>query len=86
MEWVENNFDCSGICTEVNYYMFSDINRGLPKVNCETKIYNAGVKYSQGIAIFCIVIAAFLLNCFIFTIILCCQKKPDANTEIAAKK
>ena len=38
MEWVEEHFDCSGICTFVNYYIFSDINRGLPAIDCEYKI------------------------------------------------
>ena len=31
MTWAEENLDCAGICTPVDYYIFSDVNRGLPE-------------------------------------------------------
>ena len=31
LTWIENSFDCSGLCTQQQFYLFSDINRGQPK-------------------------------------------------------
>jgi hypothetical protein len=33
LEWMEEEFDCAGLCTEIDYYLFSDINEGNPKEN-----------------------------------------------------
>jgi hypothetical protein len=38
LEWMEEKFDCSGLCTEMDYYLFSDINRGNPDDNCRDAV------------------------------------------------
>jgi hypothetical protein len=34
LEWLENKFDCSGICYPATFYLFSDVNNGLPEDSC----------------------------------------------------
>jgi len=34
LEWCEDKFDCSGICYPGTYYLFSDVNNGIPEESC----------------------------------------------------
>jgi hypothetical protein len=34
LEWLENKFECSGICYPGTFYLFSDVNNGIPKDSC----------------------------------------------------
>jgi len=34
LEWMEDSLDCSGMCTDIGYYMFTDINHGKPDDDC----------------------------------------------------
>ena len=34
LEWIEDEFKCSGFCTETTYYLFSDVNKGKPEGTC----------------------------------------------------
>ncbi|CAG9322683.1 unnamed protein product [Blepharisma stoltei] len=40
LKWMEKKFDCSGLCTAANLYLFSDINRGVPDGSCRQEIYD----------------------------------------------
>ena len=35
LEWMEDELDCSGFCTKLNFFMFTDINNGDPDDNCK---------------------------------------------------
>jgi len=39
---VENTFECSGICTPLPFYAFSDINNGVPKNDYDGNFGNKG--------------------------------------------
>ena len=35
LEWMEDELDCSGFCTKLEFYMFTDVNNGDPDENCK---------------------------------------------------
>lgn len=43
---MENGFDCSGVCTFLPYYMFTDVNRGPPTGDCLIKMTDFADKYA----------------------------------------
>lgn len=38
LKWVEESFDCSGLCIPRDLFMFSDVNNGEPKGSCMTEL------------------------------------------------
>lgn len=40
LKWIEKEFDCSGLCSQANLFLFSDINRGIPTESCRNEVYN----------------------------------------------
>jgi hypothetical protein len=70
----ENLFKCSGICIVGKFYVFSDINRGIPEGPCYKQIYNFFmniIESARGLAITGSVIMAISV---LFVCCLCCHK------------
>ena len=40
LKWVEESFECSGLCIAQPFYLFSDINNGQPKDACMSSLYD----------------------------------------------
>lgn len=40
LKFLEERFDCSGICIPANTFLFSDINKGKPIGNCREKVWD----------------------------------------------
>mmetsp|Transcript_119232 Transcript_119232/g.178117 ORF Transcript_119232/g.178117 Transcript_119232/m.178117 type:complete len:86 (+) Transcript_119232:656-913(+) len=70
MEAMEDTFNCAGICTKGVFYMFTNINNGIPDDACGPKLMDYIEDYSTKIGAVALIVAALLL---INVIIACCQ-------------
>lgn len=77
LAWVEETFDCSGLCTPADMYVFSDVNNALdnlPTEPCVEPLHDwVGEKFpifgGVGVAI-----GSFMLLLAVITCCLCCHK------------
>jgi len=78
-EWVEDEFDCAGICTPVNFYVFSDVNRGIPTDSCMEEVRDWAKEVLEIYGSLSVALGAWLwVNC-VMTYCLCCH--PDRRKE-----
>eukprot|EP00827_Trimyema_finlayi_P004480 TRINITY_DN447_c0_g1_i1.p2 TRINITY_DN447_c0_g1~~TRINITY_DN447_c0_g1_i1.p2 ORF type:complete len:272 (-),score=72.30 TRINITY_DN447_c0_g1_i1:159-974(-) len=65
MKFIEEEFNCAGICTASNVYLFSNVNDGKPTVSCSKKIKDKFTKYQKyiGYVSLAIGIFFFLASC-----------------------
>lgn len=81
MKYLEEKFDCAGVCTTSTYYVFSDLNRGQPTDECSQKLMDTLLKYSKQIGAVTIVIAVVLLLIMVFSCCLCCHPNKKSEYE-----
>jgi hypothetical protein len=69
LSWLEMFFDCSGWCHNGSYYVFSNINFGVPQSNCSSSVSNFASTFGR-----IIMITSFSVSLFIMTIlfVICC--------------
>ena len=76
LAWVEETFDCSGLCTASNMYVFSDVNNALESLPTEACVLPLHDWVSEKFPIFGgvgIAIGAFMLILAVVTCCLCCH-------------
>jgi len=78
-EFIEENGNCSGICTPMPYYLFTNINRGVPNNSCLTFILNFARPYTKYVIVISFTLASILLLQSLFVCCLCCCLKPKPN-------
>ena len=61
-QWVEENFQCSGLCKGETFYYFSDINNGEPKGGCLTEIHDWIMTNFLTIGIVMIIVGTYLVR------------------------
>ena len=65
LKFVENEFKCAGVCDDVPFFAFSDINNGIPTKNCREDLGNWVQKYPERYsAVVLAVGVVLLLNVF----------------------
>lgn len=84
LDWIkfmEDYFDCSGVCDNPNYYAYSNVNNGPTDKSCKdafvdflTKFCDLGVAITGGIA-------GWLLLTIITACCLCCAAKKDPDNS-----
>lgn len=93
-QFVEEHLDCTGICDPIPFYMFSDINRGVPKNNvynfkdqtlsegCKQRIEKLAYQI-RDITWFSSIIAGsiVLVNLIMAWSLCCCCKKKNEEEE-----
>eukprot|EP00825_Cyclidium_porcatum_P043908 TRINITY_DN6335_c0_g1_i2.p1 TRINITY_DN6335_c0_g1~~TRINITY_DN6335_c0_g1_i2.p1 ORF type:complete len:330 (+),score=51.63 TRINITY_DN6335_c0_g1_i2:176-1165(+) len=92
-EYLENQLECSGIFDPLYFYIFTDINRGIPKNNqyqkagaeknqsCVNQIINIIEKYKFDVILgISIASAIYFFNC-IFTCYICCSEKKKKHQK-----
>jgi hypothetical protein len=62
LTWIENTFDCSGLCTPQELYLFSDINNGKPKNSCLTEVNDWAQKYFLVAGVIAIIFGIFMVR------------------------
>jgi hypothetical protein len=92
IEWIEEEFDCSGLCTEVDYYLFSDINRGNPDDDCMSALKDWASEMLLLFGIITVVFGTWLIVDMVVSYCLCCntrkyvQKSGDENNGAETEK
>jgi len=76
---IEKQFKCSGICTKIDYYIYSDVNAGWPTEACGNAIIDKVLSMGNGIGYGSLAFAGFML---INVIAICCLCfHPDKDKE-----
>ena len=86
MKYLEENYNCAGVCTTSTYYVFSDVNRGMPTDECAQKLMDTLLTYSKQIGAVTIVIAIALLLVMVFSCCLCCHPQKKNEFESSQSK
>jgi len=83
MQYLEETFNCEGVCTQSQYYTFSNINRGQPTDDCAQKLMDVLLKYSKEIGAVTITIAVVLFLIMVLSCCLCCHPKKKEEFDNA---
>lgn len=86
--FLETVFNCSGWCnvtSEYNlYYLFTDVNRGIPEDSCIEKLLEFFQKFGTIMKFSCLMMSLFLFLVLLAILCLCCH--PDRGQEYDAMK
>lgn len=72
LKWMEEKFDCSGICYPGTFYLFSDVNNGKPDESCmdsvkdwleEQLLLYGTITLLSGLALLFAVVLAYCMTC-----------------------
>ena len=82
MKWIEENLDCSGICTAPGFYLYSNINSNeQPKKLCLTSIKDKISDISQIVSFVAGGVAFILLITLICNFVVCCYEKKKKKED-----
>ena len=73
LELLEKQFKCAGVCSNSQYYTFSDINSGNPNNNCASTLVDILTSYSKKIGAATIIMTILLFLILINTCCFCCN-------------
>jgi hypothetical protein len=79
LRWVENSFDCSGLCTAQLVFMFSDADNGKPSGSCRKELNDWVQENFLTFGIVGIIFGVYLLLVVMFSCTICCCKKKPAR-------
>jgi hypothetical protein len=82
LTWIENSFQCSGLCNPQNLYMFSNINNGKPKNGCITELNNWAQTNFLMYGIIAIVLGVYMILVMIMSMTICCCKKKRHTDQV----
>lgn len=89
IEWIEDQFDCSGLCIVRSVYLFSDVNNGEPSGSCRKEFNDWVQKNFQIVGIVGIIFGTYILLTILFSCTLCCcqrKKKVEDDDPNAPRK
>jgi ABC-type transport system involved in multi-copper enzyme maturation permease subunit len=84
LKWVENTFDCSGLCTPQEVYLFSDADNGEPSGSCREELNDWIQEKFLQFGIISIIFGIYLLAVVMFACCICCcckNCKGDSNVK-----
>jgi hypothetical protein len=70
--WMEEEFDCAGICTKLPFYVFTDTNDSFPEDDCRTRFHLWFNDMAIYLAFCIMIVILWFLLILIITCILCC--------------
>lgn len=79
---MEDGFSCSGICNAYPYYIYSDINRGIPKGGCLDYFTEFTAKYCGITEAICATIAGLFFVAIVCVTMFFCMEKKKGKKEI----
>jgi len=79
LKWVEEQFSCSGLCSHQKIYLFSDVNNGVPKGSCYSRLRDWIKEHFLTYAIVFISIGSYMLLMVFVGCGLCCKKPEESN-------
>ncbi|KAL4429680.1 hypothetical protein ABPG74_017089 [Tetrahymena malaccensis] len=69
LQLFEEVFGCSGFCSQNSYYLFSDLNNGIPNGDCKAHVINFVEDNILALVISSSLITALLLSCIIVNVL-----------------
>ena len=72
VQWMEERFMCSGLCTAEKLFMFSDVNQGVPSGSCYALVNQWAQTNFENYGIISIALGSFQLFILFFAAALCC--------------
>jgi len=81
MTWAEENLDCAGLCTPIDYYIFSDVNEGLPETDCRTRFREWGGSTLVSMAGVISLAIGWMLVVFVISACLCYVRDPRREVD-----
>lgn len=79
LTWIEEEFSCAGLCTQLPFYLFSDINDGVPDGNCYEELKDWIDENFLSYGVVCLVAGIILILETIFACCLCCRKEDTSK-------
>lgn len=71
LKWVENSFDCSGLCTPRTIYLFSDVDNGEPDGSCRSELNDWAQEKFLAFGIVAVIFGIYILFVTFFSCCLC---------------
>jgi len=68
---MEAEFECAGICSDTNFFLFSDVRNGPPKKKCRTQLIESVNKNATFFASWLMVIGIIGLAGFVLSFTIC---------------
>ena len=83
LRWVEKSFDCSGLCTPQEVYLFSDADNGEPDGSCRQELNDWVQENFVTFGVISIIFGAYMVLVVFFSCTICCcsKKKTDEKKE-----
>lgn len=90
IKWIEEQFDCSGLCIKRKVYLFSDVDNGEPSGSCRKELNDWVQENFMTVGILGIVFGSYILLTLLFSCTLCCcqkkQKVDDSDQNVPRKR
>ena len=86
LRWVETSFDCSGLCTPQEVFLFSDADNGKPSGSCRGELNDWVQENFMTFGIVAIIFGAYMVLVIFFSCTVCCcnkRKRPDSVLDIS---
>ena len=77
LEYIEDKWECAGLCKSPKFYVFSDINKGKPKAGCLPEVEEWFWDLLDNMYIILIIIVIVLILAIMFSFTLCCCPKEE---------
>ncbi|EAS06512.1 tetraspanin family protein (macronuclear) [Tetrahymena thermophila SB210] len=74
LQAMEETFGCSGFCSKNNYFVFSNINEGIPNGDCKVEVLDFIEDNNVKTIVASSIVTFFMVLCFIFSVFWCCMQ------------
>jgi hypothetical protein len=80
LEWLEEELDCSGLCTKIDWFVFSDINNGDPDDYCINALADFAKEQLLMFGIISLIVGFWFLLVTIWSYCLCYRERKAKET------
>lgn len=86
LEWLEEELDCSGLCTKLDFYMFRDINDGEPDDNCRDALKDWIMEQALIGGIVALLIGLWFACIMVWAYALCYRERKAYDGEVDTER
>jgi hypothetical protein len=77
LNWLESQFACSGVCYTGTFYLFSDVNTGIPEDSCMSSLKKWAEYQLLIVGLVVLLLGLFLLSAVVLGSYMCCHFRED---------
>lgn len=86
LKWMEENFNCSGMCSKARKYLFSDVNAGDPHGSCRKELRKWIDETIRQTSIYILLMGIYLaLNVVLVCCMMCCPLRKSSSRSTCIK-